>query len=535
MLDLSKFFFDEQMPAVAPPVPDSVMADYDAMMNYTDQMMAGGGAGAPAGFLGSLAQMGGQRSFLQPEAPAVSAASGFAMGPQMYQQEMARQQERNIQAAQLRAEEDKQRQHHQFLSEVEKGRQRMETQKMLVDMKDRSDQLKLKEEEHALRERQFALDEKIKEHEYNQALKYGDAPEVRMMADGRAAIISKSGEVEIVGAEDALGYKMREAQMLADINQRSYIQQLQAKQTYGVGSGVGGGTGPAPEGSGAPATPSQDGRWNTVENGPTPRQERMLEKYKYAREYQLKHGYEIGESELDRLFPIEPLPHYIEDLASGEILLPVSGGGFFVVPDNFPVDPKMQAFKHVGGGQLEPLTIPETGDTAPADGEAAPAGTEAAPTVKYVRDAASGKTGTIDNGRFKPFKREKNFVATASNVGTSATEFGAYSRGRLDINDPEVRYDRYKHVFHKDGKTILPAEGLITGKEYRTSDGETMYDVDGEIITKAELDARNEKIKDRHTPLRQQGAKYPGQTWDEEAGRWFTKEDLENIKKLRGW
>ena len=40
MLDLSKFFFGEQMPVVAPPATDSVMADYDAMMNYTNQMMA---------------------------------------------------------------------------------------------------------------------------------------------------------------------------------------------------------------------------------------------------------------------------------------------------------------------------------------------------------------------------------------------------------------------------------------------------------------------------------------------------------------
>ncbi|HOR77313.1 MAG TPA: hypothetical protein PLG04_00720, partial [Anaerolineaceae bacterium] len=165
-----------------------------------------------------------------------------------------------------------------------------------------------------------------------------------------------------------------------------------------------------------------------------------------------------------------------------------------------------------------------------ADTPPPPAGTEAAPTAQFARDETSGKTGTIENGRFTPFRREKNIVLTQ---GTSG--MGMYGRpGRLDINDPEVRYDRNKHVFHKGHQTIIPAEPLITGNPYKTPSGETMFDVGGKIITEEELNALNDAIRDRHTPLRQQGAKNPGKIWDEEVGRWLTKEEFEAIQQLRG-
>lgn len=526
MLDLSKFFFGEQMPVVAPPATDSVMADYDAMMNYTNQMMAGGGGagvGAPGGFLGSLAQMGGQRSFLQPEAPAVSAASGFAMGPQMYQQEMARQQERNIQATQLRAEEDKQRQHHQFLSEVEKGRQRMETQKMLVDMKDRKDQFALKRDEFKLKQEEHQLAQEMKQFELDQMIANKDAPKMQVMSDGRVALMFNDGTVQYAGADEALSF----ARDLEGIKQDSYLKQLQAKS-------VGGG--------GAVATPESSGEYGVGVDGMTAIQGFTNSRNKMINDLLMKAtgagavpDMEEVMAVVDQIYPLtalQTMPRAERELEYGKKYLRTDAG-FVPLIDGMTFGPDTEVIEYSGLGNLKAVPFgdaPEAGVATPVEGESAPAGTEVAPTAKYVRDAASGKTGTIDNGRFKPFKREKNFVATQGTTG-----MGMYGLpGRLDINDPEVRYDRHKHVFHKGDKTILPAEGLITGKEYRTSDGETMYDVDGEIITKAELDARNEKIKDRHTPLRQQGAKYPGQTWDEEAGRWFTKEDLENIKKLRG-
>jgi len=548
MLDLSKFFFGEQMPVVAPPATDSVMADYEEMMNYTNQMMSGSGgggiAGAPVqGFLGGLAQMGGQKSFLQPEAPAgVSAASGFAMGPQLYQQEVARQQERNIQAAQLRAEEDKQRQHHQFLSEIEKGRQRMKTQKMLIDMKDRQDQMKLKEAEFDIKDRESKLNERIAQYNFDQAVKYGDAPTSTVSDTGLGKTIYKDGRVETwvdpVAKEHYLS--MWRAQNLADDYMKHY--------GGGTGGGVGGRTAPVPE---------SGGEYGVGADGTT-----ATQKYMAARESMIDKLMEratgsgtVADMEevyeaVNTRYPLEKveyLPKSESELTIGDVYVRTNAG-FVKVKDRTPFSEGMEFVQYFGPGNLRTIPAPPAGassaDTPPppagassADTPPPPAGTEAAPTAQFARDETSGKIGTIENGRFTPFRREKNIVQTQ---GTSG--MGMYGRpgtgiglpGRLDINDPEVRYDRNKHVFNKGHQTIIPAEQLITGNPYKTSSGETMFDVGGKMITEEELNALNDEIRDRHTPLRQQGAKNPGKIWDEEVGRWLTEEEFEAIQQLRG-
>ena len=548
MLDLSKFFFGEQMPVVAPPATDSVMADYEEMMNYTNQMMSGSGgggiAGAPVqGFLGGLAQMGGQKSFLQPEAPAgVSAASGFAMGPQLYQQEVARQQERNIQAAQLRAEEDKQRQHHQFLSEIEKGRQRMKTQKMLIDMKDRQDQMKLKEAEFDIKDRESKLNERIAQYNFDQAVKYGDAPTSTVSDTGLGKTIYKDGRVETwvdpVAKEHYLS--MWRAQNLADDYMKHY--------GGGTGGGVGGRTAPVPE---------SGGEYGVGADGTT-----ATQKYMAARESMIDKLMEratgsgtVADMEevyeaVNTRYPLEKveyLPKSESELTIGDVYVRTNAG-FVKVKDRTPFSEGMEFVRYFGPGNLRTIPAPPAGassaDTPPppagassADTPPPPAGTEAAPTAQFARDETSGKIGTIENGRFTPFRREKNIVQTQ---GTSG--MGMYGRpgtgiglpGRLDINDPEVRYDRNKHVFHKGHQTIIPAEPLITGNPYKTPSGETMFDVGGKMITEEELNALNDEIRDRHTPLRQQGAKNPGKIWDEEVGRWLTEEEFEAIQQLRG-
>ena len=541
MLDLSKFFFGEQMPVVAPPATDSVMADYEEMMNYTNQMMSGSGgggiAGAPVqGFLGGLAQMGGQKSFLQPEAPAgVSAASGFAMGPQLYQQEVARQQERNIQAAQLRAEEDKQRQHHQFLSEIEKGRQRMETQKMLIDMKDRQDQMKLKEAEFDIKDRESKLNERIAQYNFDQAVKYGDAPTSTVSDTGLGKTIYKDGRVETwvdpVAKEHYLS--MWREQNLADDYMKHY--------GGGTGGGVGGRTAPVPE---------SGGEYGVGADGAT-----ATQKYMAARESMTDKLMERATgsgtvADMDEVYEavntryplsnVEYLPKSESELTIGDVYVRTNAG-FVKVKDGTPFYEGMELVQYFGPGNLRTIPAPPAGassaDTPPppagassADTPPPPAGTEAAPTAQFARDETSGKTGTIENGRFTPFRREKNIVLTQ---GTSG--MGMYGRPeRLDINDPEVRYDRNKHVFHKGHQTIIPAEPLITGNPYKTPSGETMFDVGGKMITEEELNALNDAIRDRYTPLRQQGAKNPGKIWDEEVGRWLTKEEFEAIQQLRG-
>ena len=536
MLDLSKFFFGEQMPVVAPPATDSVMADYEEMMNYTNQMMSGSGgggiAGAPVqGFLGGLAQMGGQKSFLQPEAPAgVSAASGFAMGPQLYQQEVARQQERNIQAAQLRAEEDKQRQHHQFLSEIEKGRQRMKTQKMLIDMKDRQDQMKLKEAEFDIKDRESKLNERIAQYNFDQAVKYGDAPTSTVSDTGLGKTIYKDGRVETwvdpVAKEHYLS--MWRAQNLADDYMKHY--------GGGTGGGVGGRTAPVPE---------SGGEYGVGADGTT-----ATQKYMAARESMIDKLMEratgsgtVADMEevyeaVNTRYPLEKveyLPKSESELTIGDVYVRTNAG-FVKVKDRTPFSEGMEFVQYFGPGNLRTIPAPPAGASS-ADTPPPPAGTEAAPTAQFARDETSGKIGTIENGRFTPFRREKNIVQTQ---GTSG--MGMYGRpgtgiglpGRLDINDPEVRYDRNKHVFHKGHQTIIPAEPLITGNPYKTSSGETMFDVGGKMITEEELNALNDEIRDRHTPLRQQGAKNPGKIWDEEVGRWLTEEEFEAIQQLRG-
>jgi hypothetical protein len=543
MLDLSKFFFGEQMPVVAPPATDSVMADYEEMMNYTNQMMSGSGgggiAGAPVqGFLGGLAQMGGQKSFLQPEAPAgVSAASGFAMGPQLYQQEVARQQERNIQAAQLRAEEDKQRQHHQFLSEIEKGRQRMKTQKMLIDMKDRQDQMKLKEAEFDIKERESKLNERIAQYNFDQAVKYGDAPTSTVSDTGLGKTIYKDGRVETwvdpVAKEHYLS--MWRAQNLADDYMKHY--------GGGTGGGVGGRTAPVPE---------SGGEYGVGADGAT-----ATQKYMAARESMIDKLMERATgsgtvADMDEVYEavntryplsnVEYLPKSESELTIGDVYVRTNAG-FVKVKDGTPIYEGMELVQYFGPGNLR--TIPagaSSADTPPppagassADTPPPPAGTEAAPTAQFVRNETSGKIGTIENGRFTPFRREKNIVLTQgiSGMGMYGRP-GSFNYTRLDINDPEVRYDRNKHVFHKGHQTIIPAEPLITGNPYKTSSGETMFDVGGKIITEEELNALNDAIRDRHTPLRQQGAKNPGKIWDEEVGRWLTEEEFEEIQQLRG-
>ena len=531
MLDLSKFFFGEQMPVVAPPATDSVMADYEEMMNYTNQMMSGSGgggiAGAPVqGFLGGLAQMGGQKSFLQPEAPAgVSAASGFAMGPQLYQQEVARQQERNIQAAQLRAEEDKQRQHHQFLSEIEKGRQRMKTQKMLIDMKDRQDQMKLKEAEFDIKERESKLNERIAQYNFDQAVKYGDAPTSTVSDTGLGKTIYKDGRVETwvdpVAKEHYLS--MWRAQNLADDYMKHY--------GGGTGGGVGGRTAPVPE---------SGGEYGVGADGAT-----ATQKYMAARESMIDKLMERATgsgtvADMDEVYEavntryplsnVEYLPKSESELTIGDVYVRTNAG-FVKVKDGTPIYEGMELVQYFGPGNLR--TIPAGASSA--DTPPPPAGTEAAPTAQFVRNETSGKIGTIENGRFTPFRREKNIVLTQGTSGMGMYgRPGSFNYTRLDINDPEVRYDRNKHVFHKGHQTIIPAEPLITGNPYKTSSGETMFDVGGKIITEEELNALNDAIRDRHTPLRQQGAKNPGKIWDEEVGRWLTEEEFEAIQQLRG-
>ena len=549
MLDLSKFFFGEQMPVVAPPATDSVMADYEEMMNYTNQMMSGSGgggiAGAPVqGFLGGLAQMGGQKSFLQPEAPAgVSAASGFAMGPQLYQQEVARQQERNIQAAQLRAEEDKQRQHHQFLSEIEKGRQRMKTQKMLIDMKDRQDQMKLKEAEFDIKDRESKLNERIAQYNFDQAVKYGDAPTSTVSDTGLGKTIYKDGRVETwvdpVAKEHYLS--MWRAQNLADDYMKHY--------GGGTGGGVGGRTAPVPE-SGGEYGVGADGM--TAIQGFTSNRNKMINDLlmKATGAGAVPDMEEIM-AIVDQIYPLtalQTMPRAERELEYGKKYLRTDAG-FVPLINGIAFGPDTEVVEYLGPGNLKSVPFGEapagasSADTPPppagassADTPPPPAGTEAAPTAQFVRNETSGKIGTIENGRFTPFRREKNIVRTQ---GTSGMGMygppGIFNYTRLDINDPEVRYDRNEHVFHKGDQTIIPAEPLITGNPYKTSSGETMFDVGGgKMITEEELNALNDAIRDKHTPLHQQGAKNPGKIWDDEVGRWLTKEEFEEIQQLRG-
>lgn len=366
------------MPVVTPPVQDGVMADYDAMMNYTDQMMASG-AGAPVGFLGSLAQMGGQRSFLQPEAPAVSAASGFAMGPQMYQQEMARQQERNIQAAQLRAEEDKQRQHHQFLTEVEKGRQRMETQKMLVDMKDRKDQFALKRDEFKLKQEEHQLAQEMKQFELDQIIANKDAPKMQVMSDGRVALMFNDGTVQYAGAEEALAF----AKDLEGIKQDSYLKQLQAKSFYGgTGGGVGGGTGPAPEGSGEYGV-GADGL-TAIQGFTTSRNKMINDLLMKATGAGAVPDMEEIMAIVDQIYPLaalQTMPRAEHELEYGKGYLRTDAG-FVPLMDGMTFGPDTEVVEYMGPGNLKTVPFgeaPAEGEV-PAEGEAAPAGTEAAPT-----------------------------------------------------------------------------------------------------------------------------------------------------------